>query len=202
MQGDEFVKRMGEGDPKVLSELAVQIHSATIRACYINKIHNIEDREDIEQEVALKVHQKWAQYANKQGNLDGWIKSIANNRCIDFIRSREVRHARDHESMHPQDDHEKSALDTIPYATQSVADVKLAKKSAWEALKTIKPTRQNAKSIYEIMLWITENGTQTKSLADFLGTSESAAKERVSALRKKLRPHFKKFCGDECGAFE
>jgi RNA polymerase sigma factor (sigma-70 family) len=202
MQGDEFIRRMQQNphDAVVWDCLNPIIYNATRRACYIKRIHT-DKVDDLTQDVCIKVFRKWHTYKNK-GSLRAWINTIANNTCASHLRNKESRIERQTNSIDQENTNATVETASIKKLFLTLAneqvniDTYIAKQQAWEALKEIPSDRDDGKTIYEILVWITENNKPSANeMVVYLNAkSESQARNTKSKIFKAVQTLFQRFC--------
>src|SRR5262245_22843196 len=89
MEGEEFLRRMRDGDDGVWDALMPSLRVIALGACRDLRVFDTL-REDIVQDVAFKVFSDWHSYRG-ESKLATWIYSIARNCCLDELRRRAVR---------------------------------------------------------------------------------------------------------------
>lgn len=87
----EFVDRLRAGDPSAFAEL-MEASASTVRMI-VRKYHkSVFEQEEALQEVWLTVFSKRSSLdRGMAGHLEGWVATVARNRCIDLVRSRQRR---------------------------------------------------------------------------------------------------------------
>lgn len=192
METKEFLSRMKKNDMTLIDDLYPEIRIITFKVC--SKLNIVESlQEEVVQEVALKVYRQGASFKGRS-KLSSWIYQIGFRHCLDELRKLQKQKKAYSTSSNKYDD-QQDMLDNVSDRSASHFEDYLAKQEALTALNNVPATRNGGKTVAEILYWITEHSPNTKELASYLGTSESAAKERKSYIYKQVRAHFRKFCG-------
>lgn len=192
METNEFINRMKKNDMTLIDDLYPEIRIITFKVCHKLKI--IESiHEEVVQEVAFKVFRQGATFEGRS-KLSSWIYQIGFRHCLDELR-KSNKQTKTYANSSYNNDADLHFMSNITDSSASNLDDYLAKQEALTALDNIPASKNGNKTIAEILYWITEHSPSTKELARYLGTSESAAKERKSYIYKNIRNHFKKFCG-------
>lgn len=197
MDGQQFVDCMVRGDATVWERLLPQLRAIALGACRKLQVFD-EIKEDIVQDVALKVFTDWRSY-RLESEFDAWIYSIARNRCIDALRKRVVRgdHRLPEDVSQAFADHERRE----PYRLfHPSLEQTLCVQQMIMALDAEGDARKGSMRAIEVVRWLVLDGGSPDELAVFLKTTPGAAKTRKSAILKRVRELCQKFCGDdECG---
>jgi RNA polymerase sigma factor (sigma-70 family) len=196
VSGEEFLQRMRLGDATLWEDLIPLVHRIALGACRDLNVFN-ELREDVAQDVALRVFTRWESY-QLQSSLSTWIYAIARHRCLDELRKRAVRGdsnvgtAEDSDEFH--DDHSPHVARYEPSLEQT-----LCVQQVLAELDAQGPAREGSHRMMDVLLYWVENSPTTEELAQFLQTTLNAAKERKSYILKRIKELCLKFCGhDEC----
>jgi RNA polymerase sigma factor (sigma-70 family) len=194
MDGDEFLRRMGQGGAereKVCRESYKWMEGVCRSACRKYRIYD-EQAEDITHDVILSVFMKWDTYSGG-ASLGSWIFQIARNRIFDELRKTK---AHPHESL-------PEGLDGVRLPEEDVLtggmEQQICVAQVIAALENEPKAKAGSVRMIELLTYIVEGDPSTKELAAFLNTTEGAAKQRRSYLFKRLKELFKELCGDECG---
>ncbi len=196
MEGQEFIRRMQHRDPDLWAQLMPVLRKVTLGVCHDLRLYD-EVREDIVQDVLLKVFTEWRQWRG-EGKVETWAYSIARNRGLDELRRRRVRGdgvARPAE----RDSGEDGGLHDPEDTYHPHMDQHLCVRQMLAALDAQGEARKGSRRMADVLqFWVLHSPT-TAELADFLGTTEAAAKERKSYIFKRIRELCARFCGhDEC----
>ncbi len=84
------MREVAAGNESAFNALCRQFHGLVYTTVY-RVINNPRDAEDITQEVLLAIWKKSTTWEADKGKLSTWIASIARNRAIDTIRSKQRR---------------------------------------------------------------------------------------------------------------
>lgn len=122
-------------------------------------INNPQDAEDITQDVLLSIWKKAGSWEATKGKLSTWIASIARNRAIDVIRSKNRRAA-----LRDRVEEEKGGLDAATL-----------EESAREKLFASEAHRITRSAVVEL----TSEQREAVELAFFEGLTQSEVAERI-----------------------
>ncbi|MGE5457464.1 MAG: RNA polymerase sigma factor, partial [Methanococcaceae archaeon] len=84
------MKRVACRDEQALSEI-YDIYSRALYSIIFNIIKCEEETKDIMQQVLLLVWQKAISFDSDKGNLFTWLVTLARNKALDKLRSKEYR---------------------------------------------------------------------------------------------------------------
>jgi RNA polymerase sigma factor (sigma-70 family) len=166
-----LVEKCLNGEPESFGFL-VDKYRGSIFAFAYSKLRNFHDAEDITQEVFLKAFQK-LRALKRWDNFRAWLYSITSNLCNDWIRKRTKRP--DCEFIKEQ---ERGILDRS--AMNSYQDG-LWRESLHEAMDSLPETDRTVLTLYYL------GGMNSVEIAQFLGASPTAIRQRLSRARTKLK---------------
>ncbi len=190
-----FVERMEARDPGVFRELMPFIKRLSLGVCHNFRIPS-DLREDVVQEVALKVFRSWRQFQGRS-QLGTWIHSIARNQCLDTLEKSKRQVEQPHDPG--PDDDDGTPLEAVDLSLSNVEQMRCVQAVLAELDREPRPRAGSMRKIDLLRFWV-EHGPSTEELADFLKTTMAAAKERKRYLLAQLRTMCRKHCGtDECG---
>ena len=197
MDGKEFLRRMAQRDPQVFDDLMKPLDKLTRAAARTFGIFDSR-ADDIVQDVAMKVFERWESF-NNDSSLATWIYAIARNRCLDEVRRNRVRNE---VSAHADDDGDAGGLDLIAQLSddsQSNWEQRLCVQAVLDALEAEPPAREGSKRKIDVLRWWVENSPSSEELASFMKTTVGAARERKSYILREIRALCLRFCGhSEC----
>jgi RNA polymerase sigma factor (sigma-70 family) len=199
LEAAAFVQRMAAGERErraVMFELFPQLSQQTLRACRKYGLYRTSDADDVLQDVCVVVLTKWHTF-HRENSLWGWVGAITRNSVIDVHRRRgrlfSLDQAQEAEGGAPPLVAEPAS--TPDHAHEDCVARVLAK------LNSEGPARTGSIRTLDMIEFIVDCGTNTSALAEFLGCSDSAAKERKRYALHKFRELCVEFCGsDECAA--
>lgn len=195
MEGEEFLRKMRDGDASVWEALMPALRKVTLGACRDLKVFD-QRKDDIVQDVTLKVFTHWQSYQD-ESKLTTRIYSIARNRCLDDMRKLRVRN----ETRGAEPDDEDCLTQTVRLVGESQSNMehRLCVQEVLAELDSQPPGRKGSMRLIDVLRrWVEKNPTSDE-LAVILKTSVSAAKERKSYILKYIKTLCQKFCGhDEC----
>lgn len=194
MDGQDFLHRMRDGDPSVWDDVMPLLRATALGACRDLRVFDAL-KDDIVQEVALKVFTDWASYRG-ESRLSTWIYSIARHRCLDELRRRKVRGEHLDPATPLDDDGDGSPPE--PFFHPDVEQT-LCVQQVIADLEAQGDARKGGKRMIDVVTWWVTHSPTSEELADFLQTSIAAAKERKSYILRHIRQLCHKFCGqDDC----
>lgn len=194
IQGEEFLRKMRAGDAGVWDAVMPMLRRIALAACRDLEIFD-ELKEDIVQDVAMRVFTKWQSYSGRSA-LSTWIYAIARNRCLDELRKRVVRGEHSNTQEPPGEE-------ATPARPESAHDPKLEQmlcvQQVLAELDAQGPARKNSHRIIDVLLYWVEHSPSTEEFAHFLQITVQAAKQRKYEIRKRLQELCRHFCGnDDC----
>ena len=87
----ELMRRIALQDEKALDMLYAR-YSILLYSLLVRILGVVEEAEDLLQEIFVQVWHKAHLYQEQKGNVHVWLISLARNRAIDRLRSRDRRH--------------------------------------------------------------------------------------------------------------
>lgn len=152
--------------------LLVDKYKAGVYALAYSRIQNFHDAEDITQEVFIRAYQK-LRTLKKTDNFLTWLYTITSNLCNDWHRDNLKRIDTDH-----IDDQPSETLDSysLRYYKEQAIYEKLN-----DALKSLPETYKTILILYYL------GGMDSPEIAEMLGMSPEAVRQRLSRSRDKLR---------------
>ena len=85
-----WMKGVAEGDQACFNELSNAVRGVMMATIY-KVLNNREDTEDVFQEVMLKVWERPTLFDHGRGRPLTWLRTLARNRAIDRLRSKQRR---------------------------------------------------------------------------------------------------------------
>lgn len=86
----QLLRNIANGDRQAFAAMHQQF-SGLVYAAALQILHSQEDAEDVSQEVFACIWAKASLYCSERGKPSTWITTLARNRAIDRIRSRDRR---------------------------------------------------------------------------------------------------------------
>lgn len=200
MEGDEFLRRMAAGDISVWDDLMPKAEKTARRVCSLLRIPE-RDRDDIVQELVLRVFSRWKTYEG--GKFTAWIRKIAVNLCIDYLARKKVEGAVivPDGPLSPDDPEGPWLVESRPDETIPPPLRTLCVYAMLRELEEQDSGRENGRPMAEVLRWCVENDPTSDELAAYLNVDpdKSTARERKRYIRKRVRELCRKHCGnDEC----
>jgi len=152
--------------------LLVDKYKPGIYALAYSRLRNFHDAEDITQEVFLKAYQKLSTLRRWDSFL-AWLYAITSNLCRDLMRERAKRP--DCEFIK-----DKNAR-FFDYPSINSYQKEQLYESLYEALDSLPQMYRDVLTLYYL------GGMESKEIAQFLGTSPAAIRQRLSRARSKLK---------------
>ncbi|MBC8228707.1 sigma-70 family RNA polymerase sigma factor [bacterium] len=152
--------------------LLVDKYKPSIYALAYSRLRNFHDAEDITQEVFIKAYQKLSTLRRWDSFL-AWLYAITSNLCRDLMRERAKRP--DGEFIK-----DKNAR-FFDYPSINSYQQEQLYESLHEALDSLPQTYRDVLTLYYL------GGMASKEIAQFLGTSPAAIRQRLSRARSKLK---------------
>jgi RNA polymerase sigma factor (sigma-70 family) len=187
MAAGEKERRAAMGDlyPKLLQRVR--------KACRRTGLYHSTDADDVLQDVCEVILRKWQTF-HVENSLWGWIDTIIRNNLINAHRRRGRLLSIDQTQQFEEDERPQSiepSSSPDPSHEDCVARV-------LDRLYAEGPPRAGSVRTIELIEFIVDCGTDTRALAEYLGCSESAAKERKRYALQK----FSELCAEICEAEE
>ncbi len=85
------LQEAAQGDHCKFEELHARFHNLVFSTAY-SVLNNVHDAEDVTQEVFTSAYRKGALYNPARGSAKTWLASVARNRAIDRLRSKNRRY--------------------------------------------------------------------------------------------------------------
>jgi RNA polymerase sigma factor (sigma-70 family) len=194
----EFVQRLAAGATErraVMHDLYPRLLQQVSTACRKRGVYRAADTEDVLQDVCEVILTKWRTF-QVENNLWGWIGTIIKNKVIDVHR----RGSRLSSIDQPQQAEDRPPILIEPSMTHDPVHEDCVAR-VLSQLTGEGPARAGSIRTIELINFIVDCGTDTQSLAEFLGCGESAAKERKRYALEKIRELCARFCeSHECAA--
>jgi RNA polymerase sigma factor (sigma-70 family) len=152
--------------------LLVDKYKASIYALAYSRLRNFHDAEDITQEVFLKAYQKLPTLRRWDSFL-AWLYAITSNLCRDLLREQAKR---------PDGDFiTDKGWRFFDYPSINSYQEEQLYESLHEALDSLPEMYREVLTLYYL------GGMDSKEIAQFLGTSPSAIRQRLRRARSKLK---------------
>lgn len=157
------------------------------------KAHRIFDttQDDIAQETIVRVFTHLHTLRDKERLLP-WAGQIARHLCLDELHRRQHGAVQFDDSLIPPS-HPNSLQNA---SGQHDAWQSICVQAVLDELHTLRH-HEHSKPVIEVLRWCVANSPTTQELAQFLGTSEDAAKKRKSDILSRVKELCLKHCGSE-----
>jgi RNA polymerase sigma factor (sigma-70 family) len=166
-----LVSKCLNGEPEAFSLLVDKYRMAVYALAY-SKLHNFHDAEDLAQEVFIKAYKK-LRTLRRYDNFHAWLYAITTNLCKDQIRNQKSRI--DNEFIEDQDPEILDSNSMDAYRDDQIVSL------IHEALDSLPEIYQQALTLHYL------GGMNTREIAEFVGSSTGAIKERLSRARSKMK---------------
>ncbi len=141
--------------------------SKTVYAVCLRYMNNEDDAKDMLQECLIKVFQKGGEF-RFEGSLEGWIRRISVNTCLDHIKKRKLAF------------------------TEDIADLEIAEDRAWNStnleyndlLKLLYQLPVGYRLVFNLYAM---EGFSHAEIADMLQISENTSKSQLFKARQWLK---------------
>lgn len=201
MDANDFLRRMEARDARVFTELMPTIRRLTLGIARDMRVH-ADLRDDLVQEVALKVFRNWRQFQGRS-QLSSWIYAVARNQCLDVVGAPDhvLGRAGIGTAVDAQggDDDDAVPPDMVDRGASDL-DQRRCVQAVLAELDREPDARAGSMRKIDFLLHFVEHSPSSEELASFLKTTVAGAKERKRYLLAHLRDLCRKHCGaDECG---
>jgi len=86
---EALMRAISRRQPRALSEFVAR-HGSRIKTVIGSVVHEEGDADDVLQEILLQVWRDSDRYSPKEGNLLGWVVTLARRRAIDRLRRKQA----------------------------------------------------------------------------------------------------------------
>ena len=162
-----IVRKCLEGDSAAFG-LLVEKYKEGVYALAYSKLQNFHDAEDATQEVFIKAYRK-LKTLRQWESFHAWIYSITSNLCKDWLRAQSRRPDREF------------IADQNPSSAENYRPENPVLDFLHEALDSLPETYRQVLTLYYL------SDMNTREIAEFLGMSPSAVRQRLSRARSQLK---------------
>ena len=176
----DLVRKILDGDQRKFEQI-IKIHERLVTHIVFRMVSDNVDREEICQEVFIKVYQNLSGF-NFNAKLSTWIAKIAHNHCINYLRKHKLNLLDD--MSHPDDNSEIQFTESLH--TKSISpDTESEQKDRAEIIKKeIEKLPEN----YKIILTLYHiDDLSYKDIGDAVDIPEGTVKSYLFRARKMLR---------------
>jgi len=176
----DLVRKIIDGDQRKFEQI-IKIHERLVTHIVFRMVSDNVDREEICQEVFIKVYQNLSGF-NFNAKLSTWIAKIAHNHCINYLRKHKLNLLDD--MSHPDDNSEIQFTESLH--TKSISpDTESEQKDRAEIIKKeIEKLPEN----YKIILTLYHiDDLSYKDIGDAVDMPEGTVKSYLFRARKMLR---------------
>lgn len=171
----ELAGRVRSGDAAAFEELYAQ-HATRLYNLASRMAGSSQDADDFLQDIFLLAYRKMASFRG-ESSLGTWLYRLAMNYCLDVLRSRQTRMARDTESL---DGPGAPAVASTPPALSPVGLIDLER-----AIARLPHACRAAFLLHDI------EGLAHHEVADVLGIAEGTSKSQVHKARLRIRTYLR-----------
>jgi RNA polymerase sigma factor (sigma-70 family) len=193
VESEEFVRRMQAKDPTLFNDLMPILTRVTQGVCTKRGVFG-DRREDIVQDVAIKVLQRGATFLGLS-QFTSWLHTVADNTVLDALGLAQAQN--EHTTADPDDPVLGEGAKPLWAATaNSNPNQRLCVGAVIEELEREPPARKGSMRKIDLLRYWVEKSPTYAELAAHLGTSEAAARQRMHYLREELSKLCKHHCGN------
>jgi len=162
-------------------------YSMFLKLCarYAKDMH---DAEQLLQDGFLKIFHHIDTYQGN-GSFEGWMKRIMVNTCLDFLKSKQQKNAK-------QVSYPETLQDSLKVVSHNSGLEKLAMKDLLQLIQTLSPMSRMVFNLYIF------EGFSHKEIAQMLEISEGTSQWHVNNARKNLQEKIKKRNNQEIKIYE
>ena len=176
----DLVRKILDGDQRKFEQI-IKIHERLVTHIVFRMVSDNVDREEICQEVFIKVYQNLSGF-NFNAKLSTWIAKIAHNHCINYLRKHKLDLLED--MSHPDDNSEIQFTESLH--TKSISpDTESEQK---DRIEIIKKEIEKLPEKYKIILTLYHiDELSYKDIGDVVDMPEGTIKSYLFRARKMLR---------------
>jgi RNA polymerase sigma factor (sigma-70 family) len=176
----DLVRKILDGDQRKFEQI-IKIHERLVTHIVFRMVSDNVDREEICQEVFIKVYQNLSGF-NFNAKLSTWIAKIAHNHCINYLRKHKLDLLED--MSHPDDNSEIQFTESL-HTKSILPDTESEQKDRAEIIKKeIEKLPEN----YKIILTLYHiDELSYKDIGDAVDMPEGTIKSYLFRARKMLR---------------
>lgn len=164
------VEACAKGDRKVQGAIYQHLYSPLLKVCY-RYTDRPEDAKDLFQEGFLKVFEKIEKF-NFKGSLEGWIKRIMVNHCIDYYRKNKNKFAMSETLITASEIPDDEAIEEAKT---------ISSKEMLRLIQSLSPMYRTVFSMFVL------DGFSHAEIAEELDISEGTSKSNLSKAKKNLK---------------
>ncbi len=165
-----IVDACAKGDRKVQEALYKSLYSKMLSVCY-RYSDRAEDAKDLFQEGFIKVFDKIGRF-NFNGSLEGWIRRIMVNHCIDYYRKQRKSFAMSETLVEANE---------IPDEDNDANTELIEGKQLLNLIQNLSPVYRTVFNLYVL------DGYTHAEIAEELGISEGTSKSNLSKAKRNLK---------------
>ncbi len=171
------IKKLKECDKKAFDKLFCK-YAGVVKAIAFRYVQDWQKADDIVQECFIKIYKKIEQYEGR-GSFEGWIKRIAVNTALKYVKDLQKSYTLDVDDMQVA---EEETEEVNNKNTKSlILNTDFSKEEILEVVASLPTGFRTVFSMYVL------DGYQHKEIAEILGISESTSKTQLLRARKLLQ---------------
>jgi RNA polymerase sigma-70 factor (ECF subfamily) len=167
----DLIERCRRREPGAFEELYRQ-HAGRVYNLACRLAGNPTDGEDLLQEIFVQVYRKLDGFKGDSA-VGTWIYRLATNLCLDYLRGREAKARRLHDTIDDES--------TVP--TPAARPVRADRLDLERAIARLSPGYRAAFVLHDV------EGFEHREVATLLGIAEGTSKSQVHKARLKIREY-------------
>ena len=171
------IKKLKKKKKKAFDKLFCK-YAGVVKAIAFRYVQDWQKADDIVQECFIKIYKKIEQYEGR-GSFEGWIKRIAVNTALKYVKDLQKSYTLDVDDMQVA---EEETEEVNNKNTKSlILNTDFSKEEILEVVASLPTGFRTVFSMYVL------DGYQHKEIAEILGISESTSKTQLLRARKLLQ---------------
>ena len=171
--------QLAKNQPIISIESLYKAHYQGICNFIFNKLHNIDDAQDLTNEVFVKAIEKMHLYNSEKSGISTWLYNIANNVVIDFYR-KDSKDLHVNVSQFNEDDNKEVFQFVDSQSTETVMNNNELSMSIELAMSELKPKYKKIAEMYFIL------DKPYSEIADLLEIPLNSVKATIFRIRAIL----------------
>ena len=171
--------QLAKNQPIISIESLYKAHYQGICNFIFNKLHNIDDAQDLTNEVFVKAIEKMHLYNSEKSGISTWLYNIANNVVIDFYRDN-CKHLHINVGQFNDDENKEVFQFADSQTIENVMDNNEISMTIEKAMAQLKPKYQKIAEMYFI------KDKPYSEIADLLELPLGSVKGAINRIRAML----------------